>query len=273
MTVYVCFPQGKAKALTLSYDDGIYDDFRLVEILNKNGIKATFNINYGITIGDAGKGGRPRIPADQIMDLYKGHEIATHSYCHPTIARCPKTEPIMNIIKDRQGLEGLTGHIVRGHAYPNGSYSEEVKQILRDCDIAYARVVETTGKFDLPADPYEWKGTCHHKDPRLMDLAKEFVDNKKKQYLKLFYLWGHSYEFSQDDNWEVIEEFCEFMAGREDIWYATNIEIIDYLAAAKQIRYSADSSFAYNPTATSVWVAVDNDNYYELKPGETTWFK
>ena len=24
------------------------------------------------------------------------------------------------------------------------------------------------------------------------------------------YVWGHSYEFDQADNWEVIERFCEY---------------------------------------------------------------
>ena len=39
------FPGGKAKALTLSYDDGVRQDKKLIEIFNKNGIKGTFNVN------------------------------------------------------------------------------------------------------------------------------------------------------------------------------------------------------------------------------------
>ena len=269
MKIYTCFPQGKAKALTMSYDDGVFDDIRLVDIFNRNGIKATFNLNYGLSSQEAA-GGRPRIPLDQVMEVYKGHEIATHSYAHPTIARCPATEIVEEIIKDRIGLEKLTGRIIRGHAYPNGSYSDQVKNIFKSMGIAYGRVVETTGSFELPVDPMEWKGTCRHGDPKLMDYAREFADFKKKQYLRLMYVWGHSFEFSDQDNWNVIEEFCEFMGGREDIWYATNIEIIDYMEAASQIRYSADCSFAYNPTATNVWIAVDDDTYIELKAGETT---
>ncbi len=270
MKVYICFPGGKAKAFTMSYDDGVYDDIRLLELMNKNGLKGTFNINYGYTSGDAGEAARPRIPLAQIKEVYKGHEIATHSWSHPTIARCPAPMIASEILEDRKGLEAVTGAPVRGHAYPNGSYSDEVKNIFSSLGIAYGRVVETDPSFELPTDPMEWKGTCRHADPKLMDYAKEFVEFKKKQYLRLMYVWGHSYEFSEHDNWNVAEEFCAYMGGHEDIWYATNIEIIDYMDAAKRLQFSADGSFVYNPSAISVWVAVDDNNYVELLPGKTT---
>ena len=41
------FPDGKAKALTLSYDDGVEQDEHLLEIVLKHGLKGTFNINSG----------------------------------------------------------------------------------------------------------------------------------------------------------------------------------------------------------------------------------
>ena len=46
--IYKCFPGGKFKVLTLSYDDGKLEDKRLVDIFNKNGIRATFNVNSGL---------------------------------------------------------------------------------------------------------------------------------------------------------------------------------------------------------------------------------
>ena len=33
------------KALTFSYDDGVEQDRRLVELFNKNNLKCTFNLN------------------------------------------------------------------------------------------------------------------------------------------------------------------------------------------------------------------------------------
>ena len=86
---------------------------------------------------------------------------------------------------------------------------------------------------------------------------------------KLFYLWGHSYEFNDNDNWEVIEKFAEYMGGREDIWYATNGEIYAYVQAFDRLEFSADGNFVRNPSTIDVYL-----DYYGreviAKAGETT---
>ena len=147
MKVYICFPEGKAKALTMSYDDGKIQDERLISIFNKYGIKGTFNLNYGLMEREQEP---PRIAESRIAELYKGHEVATHTMTHPTIERCPLTEVAEEILEDRKGLEKLTGQLVRGHAYPNGSYSEEIKQLFRQLGIAYGRVVPSVPDYALP---------------------------------------------------------------------------------------------------------------------------
>ena len=274
MKTYICFPNGKAKALTMSYDDGTKHDIRLIDIFNKNGIKGTFNLNYGFIMEKAKGSHRPRLGPEVVKTLYEGHEIATHTYSHPTISRCPMTDVAREILSDREGLEKLTGRIIRGHAYPNGSYSEEIKQLFSSLGIAYARVTKTDTSFELPTDPMEWRATCHHTDPKLMEYAKFFAEFKKAQYLKLMYVWGHSYEFNEQDNWEVIEEFCEYMGGRDDIWYATNIEIIDYMDAARRLVFSADCRSAYNPSAISVFLDInDGERIVEVLPGSTASLK
>lgn len=262
MKVYICFPEGKAKALTMSYDDGKLADERLVGIFNKYGIKGTFNINYGMMDNDERRFGR-----EKIAELYKGHEVATHTMTHPTIERCPLVNVAAEILEDRKGLESLTGGLVRGHAYPNGSYSEEIKQLFRQLGIAYARTVNSVPDFALPKDPLEWNPTCHHNDPKLMEKAKFFAEFQKRQYLKLMYVWGHSYEFDSHDNWNVIEKFCEYMGGREDIWYATNIEIIDYMEAAGRLKFAADGEAVSNPSSQSVWLQVNDKKIVEIPGG------
>ncbi|MCI9574803.1 MAG: polysaccharide deacetylase family protein, partial [Lachnospiraceae bacterium] len=78
MKVYTCFPEGKTKALTMSYDDGRLQDERLVDIFNRNGIKGTFNLNYGLMEKDGN-----RIARERVRELYQGHEVATHCLTHP----------------------------------------------------------------------------------------------------------------------------------------------------------------------------------------------
>lgn len=265
MKIYTTFPGGKAKALTMSYDDGKIQDERLVAIFNRYGIRGTFNLNYGCMNQEGAN--PPRIPKENVRELYRGHEIATHTLTHPSIARCPLSYAAEEILADRRGLEEITGGIVRGHAYPNGSYSEDIKHLFRQLGIAYGRVVPSSYSLELPEDPMEWYPTCHHNDARLMELAEKFAAFDKPQYLKLLYVWGHSYEFDNNDNWNVIEEFCAYMGGRSDIWYATNIEIIDYMEAAKHLRFSADCTCVHNPNACAVWLQIDDGKPVEIAGG------
>ncbi|WP_299088542.1 polysaccharide deacetylase family protein [uncultured Metabacillus sp.] len=250
--VMLAFPEGKHKVVTLSYDDGKAADRRLVDIFNQYGIKGTFHINSGLLgVGD-------RISLEEIKELYDGHEVSAHTVTHPTIARSPKEQLVEEIIEDRKGLERIVGYPVRGMSYPNGSYNRQIKEILPFLGIEYGRTVHSTGDFSIPHDFYEWKPTCHH-NKDLMKLTETFINLHKQQYLYMLYVWGHSYEFDLDQNWELIERFCQVVGNREDIWYATNIEIVDYLKAFQNLKFSADSHFVYNPHALPVWLNVDDN--------------
>lgn len=260
--VLLCFPQGLHKALTMSYDDGVHADRRLVDIFNRNGIKGTFHINGGLF-------DRPnRLSAEEAVKLYEGHEISAHTLTHPTIARVPKEELAHEVLEDRKALEALAGYPVRGMSYPNGSYNSRIKETLPHLGIEYARVTQGTQQFGMPDDWYEWQPTCHH-NKGLMPLAETFVSLHKTQYLYLMYVWGHSYEFDNDNNWELMEQFCEFAGGRDDIWYATNIEIVDYVKRFERLQFSASRSMVHNPSAESVWLSVDGQKV-EARGGTTT---
>lgn len=277
--LFLRFPEGRAKALTFSYDDGVEQDARLVEILNKHGMKGTFNINSGLYApeGKVYPEGRVhrRMSESGINDLFQsgGHEVAVHSYTHPFLETLTPAVVAYEIIKDRETLEAQFGEIVRGMAYPMGTYSDAVVDVLKSCGIAYARTVKSTEKFDIPTDWLRMPATCHHKNPRLMELARQFTDMNVKHHPKLFYLWGHSYEFESDNNWEVIEEFTEYMSGREaDIWYATNIEIYEYIEDYNRLIQSVDGTILKNPTARKLWFTL-NGRVMSIEPGETLNFQ
>ncbi|HZG87849.1 polysaccharide deacetylase family protein [Paenibacillus sp.] len=257
-----CFPGGKHKVLTMSYDDGREADRRLVGIFNQYGIKGTFHLNSGLL------GAGDRIGADEIASLYAGHEVSAHTVTHPTIARSPKEALVHEIMEDRKALERLTGYTVRGMSYPNGSYSPAIMDLLPHLGIEYARTVHSTKTFGFPNRWHEWNPTCHHNHD-VLEIGKAFAELHKRQYLYMMYVWGHSYEFNDRNNWDVIERFCEFIGGRDDIWYATNIEIYDYLQACDRLQFSAACDFVYNPSAMSVWLSVGGD-IVEAKGGART---
>lgn len=257
------FPGGKAKAFTMSYDDGVQQDVRLIEIMRKNGVKGTFNIGAGLfaeegTVYPEGQVHR-RMTLNECLKAYEGDdiEVAVHGYTHPWLESLPSPAAVMEIIDDRKGLEDAFGGIIRGMAYPFGTYSDTVVEILRLCGIAYSRTVESHHNFNLPKDWLRMGATCHHKDPRLMELADGFLNGKVSRDPWLFYLWGHAYEFEGADNWHVIEQFLEKIGNRDDVWYATNIEIYDYVKASEQLIFSADGSIAFNPAAKDVWMEID----------------
>lgn len=262
-SVFMRFPEGKQKALTLSYDDGTDQDERLIDLMKQYGLKGTFNISSGCYVkeGTVFKEGQyhRRLTRQQAIDLYKdsGMEIAVHGLTHPYLDHLPVGMCTKEVLEDRINLEEQYGQIVRGMAYPFGTYNDSVVENLKSCGIVYSRTIETTGKFRLPTDWLRLKATCHHADPNLMKLAHDFVENDKRKYPALFYVWGHTFEFERDDNWEIIEEFVEYIGNREEIWYATNIEIYDYVKAYEQLSFSANGQQVYNPTAYTLYFEKD----------------
>lgn len=279
--IFLRFPSFKEKALTLSYDDGVRQDKKLVSILNKHKIKATFNINGGLfnTKRDSETVGR--MTEEEALELYLGtdHEIANHGFKHLHWSVFNDAAVVNDVVKDRTHLENMFGRVVKGMAYPNGSANctEKTVDILKKCGINYARTTVSTERFDIPTDWLRMSSTCHHNNPKLMELAEEFLNGEPKKYFwantpKLFYLWGHSYEFDNNNNWEVIEKFCEFVGGREDVWYATNGEIYDYVTAYDRLEFSVDENYVYNPSAIDVYLSYFN-NKIVVPAGKTVKIK
>ncbi len=252
---FMRFPGHRELAFTLSYDDGAPADSRLVDMFNRYGLKATFNLNGG-KANEVG-----RLPIEEVKALYlpNGHEVAVHGSHHYSLGEITDTMVLQEIFDNRRALENTFGVIVKGMAYANGSVNDRVVELLKDCGINYARTVVSTEKFDIPTDWLRLPATCHHKNPRLMQLAETFLQGGNKRHFfyhqpLFFYVWGHSYEFDRDDNWEMMENFCKFIGGREDIWYATNGEIYDYVKAYDSLIYSADGALVKNPTCIDVYI-------------------
>lgn len=271
--MYMRLKDGKTKVLTLSYDDGVVQDIRLMKIMDQYGLKGTFNINTGCYLPEDAE--RPRfygtLKRSEAAELYKnsGHEIAVHSLTHPFLERLPKSEIIYEIMEDRKNIESDYQTVARGMAYPFGTYNNQVVRILDDCGICYSRTVHSTHTFEFPENWLTLNPTCHHTDEKLMELADQFVNGKSRyNHCRMFYLWGHSYEFDDNDNWEVIEKFAKFTGGKDDIWYATNIEIYDYVKAYENLQISVDKRVIYNPSAIDVWM-TDRDETFAVKAGQT----
>ena len=180
------------------------------------------------------------------------------------------------IIKDREVLEEKTGRIVEGLAYPFGlSESKGMIDCIEKCGIRYGRTTVSTRNFNIPFDYLRWHPTCHMFDSKFDELVEKFfssddIKRPEKTKAKLFFIWGHSYEY--ENKWDSLEQMCEKIGNRENVWYATNMEIIDYISAYRTLRRSVNGKIIYNPTNIDVFVAVGKENVL-IKKGETVVLK
>ena len=271
MSVYAVFPGGKRKAFTASYDDGWPQDEKLIALMNKYGVKGTFNL-----VSDD-------VMFDQIGDpveRYKGHEVAAHGHTHGYLGRIAPAQATYDVLKNREALERVFGGTVRGYAYAHGSYNEGTKQILKNCGIKYARTITNDPKFTMPGDWYLFNPTCEDRDPKLLEYAERFVNLKPIfTQTNLFYIWGHSHFSDRANIWDKLEEVFKMMGTNDEIWCATNIEICDYMTAFDRLIMSADGTYIYNPTTTTLWLLHNNGDFMNkrettvLKPGEEVYLK
>ena len=224
------------KALTFSYDDGVTQDKKLIEIFNKYGLRATFNLNSEL-LGKTGELLRngvyvdhTRIAPEDVKRVYEGHEVAVHTLTHPNLKDETEEEIVRQIEDDRKALSGLVGYDVKGMAYPCCAPDGRVINAVRDkTKVKYARSTEVTYGFSLPDDMYDYRGTIyHHGDwDRLFETGESFL-KAKPEAPQIMYVWGHSYEFDIfPGRWDMFEEFCKMMSGRDGIFYGTNIQVFE----------------------------------------------
>lgn len=225
---------GKQKAVTFSYDDGITQDKRLIKLFDKYGLRCTFNINSGF-LGTAGSLVRQEVTvahckprACEIADIYRGHEVASHTLTHPFLTNLPDDEVIRQVEDDRRALSDIVGYDVVGMAYPCGgaNHDDRVAKLIREnTGIKYARTIISTHDFAPQDDLLKFRPTVWHGEwDELFRLADDFL-NCDASSPALFYIWGHAYEFDIRDEWELFEKFCARISGRDDVFYGTNREI------------------------------------------------
>jgi hypothetical protein len=169
-----------------------------------------------------------------VKDLYVGHEVAVHTLSHPNLTGESDEAVEYQVEEDRKQLSRLTGYEVEGMAYPCGGVNNDdrVAAIIKEkTGVRYARTITSTYSFDLPQNIYRLDPTVHIGDAdKMFELAEKFLALKTDEP-QIFYIWGHAYEFDMFPHmtWERFEEFCKLIAGKEDIVYATNIDLFKQL--------------------------------------------
>lgn len=274
---YMRFPEGRTKAVTFSYDDGVKADKKLIEIFDQYGLKGTFNLNSEL-FGKEYESWHGRMDEEETYKTFAncGHEIALHGARHIFMDKVPLPEAISELVRNRGFLEKKFARIISGMAYAYNSYNDSIVNVLSSLGINYARTTQSSHGFEIPRDWLRLKPTCHHGDERLKELTHKFLQaqpeaERKMREPLLFFVWGHSFEFDESDNWHIIKELAEKLSGRKEIWYATNGEIYDYVKAYNGLIFSMDGERVFNPSHMPVWLEI-RSKVYKIESGQEVAF-
>lgn len=263
-----CYPRGKRKAFNISYDDGVLQDIRFVELLNRYGIKGTFNLNSGLMkrqfswVHESGLEIR-RLAEDAASGLYDGHEVASHTLDHPYMDHLSEAEIIRQMSEDKKNLETLFGCEVAGFAVPFTYYSDLIADCARKTGFAYARISEEGNSFAVPEDFYHWRAGKFNWSEDLEDFIGSFLVTNRE--LALCQIAGHSYDLDTDHLWDTIESILMRISRDEDVLPMTHIGIVRYLQAMSQAVITDEA--IENNSHGSLWFEVDG-KIIRLYPGE-----
>lgn len=274
--IEMLFPQGKSKALILSFDDGRVADRHLVKLMNGYGLTGTFHLNSNKL------GTKDYLTKEEIKNLYLGHEVSCHTANHPGLTELPKVDVIYEVVEDRKELERLTGYPVRGMAYPFGNTNDFVVEAITGLGIEYARTVGDTYTFSIPTNFLKWQPTIHlfgktHYIPndtandrrelgQFYQIAADFLKSKT---VALFYVWGHSWEYEGPGNkWAEVEKFFNMISKNADIYYTTQIDLVDYIDAYKNLKFAVDKHLVKNLSSMDVFVKI-GDKVSKIEAGST----
>jgi peptidoglycan/xylan/chitin deacetylase (PgdA/CDA1 family) len=264
--IKMLFPEGKTKALILSYDDGRTDDRQLVKLMNKYHLVGTFHLNSN-KLGIA-----TYLNKEEIKNLFNGHEVSVHSANHPNLPDISKIGVIYEILEDRKELERLMQYPVRGMAYPFGNTNDTVIEAINGLGIEYARTVGDSYNFEIPKDFLRWHPTMHQfakaywesnqpeKDKKELEVFYKKIDDfLQTKELAVLDIWGHSWEMGTDQNkWDETEKFFKVLANNESVYYTKQIDLVDYINAYRNLKFSVDKNMVTNTSAINVSIKINN---------------
>ncbi len=221
---------GKKKAVTFSFDDGLREDAKLIEIFDRLGLKGTFNIPSGVLLeGHPLNDPKENFSFSEIRDAYAGHEVAGHTLDHPRLSKLADEEIIRQVEEDRLVLSEACGYEVVGFAYPYGDCDGRVAKLIKEhTGIRYGRLVERprTPFAFLGQDPITYLPSLYIGDKDFEETVRAFLSVNESEP-RLLCIWGHARDFGAKTgvSWELFEQRCRQLSGREDVFYGTNREV------------------------------------------------
>lgn len=241
---------------TTSWDDGDPLNLKLVNLLNKYGIQATFYLEGKYL-------DRPEASAE-ILEINSTCEIGAHSFSHPKLNQLKLEEVEQEIILGKTKIENLLKKKVEVFAYPYGFYNSSIIEILKKIGFLGARttegfVIKRSEDFfkfgttlQIYPHPFRKKDAKHFQGIKViaqpliknypiilksnlslnslynwLNLAKNLF-NYAYQEGEIFHLWGHAWEIEKYGMWEDLENFFQYLKKYQKINFFTNSQTLKY---------------------------------------------
>ena len=217
------------KIVSLSFDDGTIYDLPFIELLNKYGLKATFNLNSQLEdfvwyYNDS----QPikRLCLAKVKDIYNGHEVASHSLTHPYFSGLTDTEVVRQVSEDVANLTNVFGYPVVGFAFPFHDQTEHNIQTVKDnVNLSYIRYSHLSDST-THQDRYHIHLNALYDDEDIYQRLQQFKDAKQDG---LFVIAGHAYEFEVKNHWDKIEQLLAYLANDNHLVVLTLRDAVNVL--------------------------------------------
>jgi len=262
------YPGGKKKAFNITYDDGVEQDARFVALLNRLGMKGTFNLNSellknGFTWVHPNGMSVKRLSADMVTNLYQGHEVACHTLTHPNMEGLPKEKILWELGMDRYFLQELFGREIHGFAVPFDHYSDLIEECVRECGFTYARISEESRDYVPGQELYRQKAGIFH----LADDLDAYVDGFLHTNIELAFgqIVGHSYDLDAENMWQKMEALLWKIKSDSDVLPVTHLEAVLYWKAMALAKIKENRIF--NNSGQTLWFE-SGGNILSVEPGK-----
>ncbi len=199
-----------SKIFIISFDDGCIWDGRLVELLNKYGMKGTFNLNSGLEDFVWELDGFPvyRQKLSEVVNVYKGHEVASHTLHHPWLDSLPTSVLEQEVYEDCKVIKELFGLDEIGFAVPFTACGEREIEVIKKY-LRYIRLSEESDSFELPKDAYHIPVHAMYNQEDIRERIAAFAENTLTD--SVFVMAGHSYELEAYDQWDYMDDLLGYI--------------------------------------------------------------
>ena len=194
----------------ISIDDGTIYDEKVIDILNRHHVKGTFNLNSGLDDFVWYNEGRPvrRRCLTESVNLYKGHEVASHSLTHPHLTECSNDYIGYEVGVDMENLSRIFKTPICSFAFPFEDSDERcIERIKAIGGITAIRLSEIDTSFRFPIDPFHIKITSLD----VIDALERFPRFLAEEHAQLFVFVSHGYDFEFNETYDKLEEFVRLI--------------------------------------------------------------